>query len=173
MLVSAAAFWQVVLAIHIVAVVAAFGVLFVYPLLGMLGVRLEPRARPWFHRFQWGVHMRVQAPALVVVVLAGIYLASDLHQWSHFYVGWGLAASLVIGGIGGAYISPREKRLAELAERELAAAPAAGAAPAPGAGDSFAWSQEYRAAERQAALARLLQLVLAAVTILFMSLQLG
>jgi hypothetical protein len=164
MFVSAAAFWQVILAIHIVAVVAAFGVLFVYPLLGAIGVRSEPQAMPWFHRFQWAVHMRVQAPGLAVVVLAGIYLASYLHVWSEFFVAWGVAASLVIGGIGGAYISPREKRLAELAEQELAAAPAAGA--------RFSFSPEYAATARQASLARLVQLALAAVTILFMALHL-
>jgi hypothetical protein len=32
MLVSAVAFWQIVLALHIAAVVAAFGVTFAYPL---------------------------------------------------------------------------------------------------------------------------------------------
>jgi hypothetical protein len=163
MLVAAAAFWQVILAIHILAVVVAFGALFIYPLMSLIGVGSEPRAMPWFHRFQWTVHNRVQAPGLGVVVLAGIYLASDLHEWSEFFVGWGIAAALAIGAIGGAYISPREKRLADLAEAELAAAPAAG---------EFSFSDEYKAVSKQASLARLVQLALAAVTILFMALQL-
>jgi hypothetical protein len=164
MLAPAAAFWQVILAVHIVAVVVAFGVLFIYPLLGVIGVRLEPAAMPGFHRMQWAIHMRLQAPGLVLVVLAGIYLASDLHVWHEFFVGWGLAASVVIGGIGGAYISPREKQLIALAEREVAAAPALG--------ERFAWSEEYRSLARQASRARLAQLAIAAVSILFMSLQL-
>jgi hypothetical protein len=164
MLVGAAAFWQFILALHIVAVVVAFGVLFIYPLVGVIGVRLDPQAMPSFHRFQLAVHTRVQAPGLGVVVLAGIYLASYLHEWSEFFVGWGLAASLVIGGIGGAYIAPRERRLAEMAERELGVVPATGGA--------VSWSDEYRSAARQAELARLVQLLLAAATILFMSLQL-
>lgn len=164
MLVGAAAFWQFILALHIVAVVVAFGVLFIYPLVGVIGVRLDPQAMPSFHRFQLAVHTRVQAPGLGVVVLAGIYLASYLHQWSEFFVGWGLAASIVIGGIGGAYIAPRERRLADMADRESAVVPATGA--------GVSWSDEYRLAARQAELARLLQLVLAAATILFMSLQL-
>jgi hypothetical protein len=164
MLVGAAAFWQFILALHIVAVVVAFGVLFIYPLVGVIGVRLDPQAMPSFHRFQLAVHTRVQAPGLGVVVLAGIYLASYLHEWSEFFVGWGLAASLVIGGIGGAYIAPRERRLAEMAERESGVVPATGGA--------VSWSDEYRSAARQAELARLVQLLLAAATILFMSLQL-
>src|SRR5947209_14548387 len=104
----------------------AFGILFLYPVLHVIGVRQEPQAMPWFHRFQYAVHTRVQAPGLVVVLLAGVYLASKWHQWSAFYVGWGLAAVVVIGGIGGAYIAPREKRLIALAEAETAAAPPGG-----------------------------------------------
>ncbi len=165
MLAPAAAFWQVILAVHIVAVIVAFGVLFIYPLLGAIGVRLDPQVMPWWHRLQSAIHLRVQSPALVVVVLAGIYLASDLGDWGDFFVGWGLAASIVIGGIGGGYISPREKRLASLAETELATAPSSHGA--------FPWSEEYRTASREASLARLVQLAIAVVTILFMSLQLG
>ena len=162
-LAPAAAVADYVVAVHVIAVIVAFGVLFVYPVLAVIGVRMEPRAIPSFHRLQYGVHMRLQAPGLVVVVLAGIYLASDLHQWSEFFVAWGLAASIVIGGIGGAYISPREKRLAALADAEVAAVPAGGG--------TFAWSDEYRTAARQADLARLVQLAIAVATIVLMSLQ--
>lgn len=160
-----AAFWQWILALHIVAVIVAFGVLFVYPLIRLIGIRLEPQAMPSVRRLERAIHLRIQAPGLVVVILAGIYLASHLHEWGDFFVGWGLAASIVIGGIGGAYISPREARLAELAETQLAAAPAGGG--------SFSWSDEYAGTARQVDLARLLQLAIAVVTILFMSLQLS
>jgi hypothetical protein len=51
MLASAAAFWQFILALHIAAVIVAFGVLFIYPLLGVIGLRLDPQAIPSFHRF--------------------------------------------------------------------------------------------------------------------------
>jgi hypothetical protein len=161
-----AAVWQFVLAIHILAVIVAFGVLFVYPLLAVIGVRLEPRSMPWFHRLQWAVHTRLQAPGLGVVVLAGIYLASDLHDWGDFFVAWGIAVSVVIGGVGGAYISPREKRLAALAEAEVATLASSGA-------DRPPWSDEYRTTRREADRARMLQLVLTIVTVFFMALQLG
>jgi hypothetical protein len=164
-LASAASFFDFILAIHIFAVVVAFGILFIYPVLGVIGVRLDPRAMPWFHRFQYAVHMRVSAPGLVVIFLAGIYLASKLHAWGDFYVAWGVAVVVIIGGIGGAYISPREKRLAVLAEAEVAVLTGT---PAP-----FDWSPEYLKARREADLARNLQALLAALTILFMALQLG
>ena len=60
-------------------------------------------------------------PGLLVVLLAGIYLASDQHQWSVFYVQWGIAAVIVIGAIEGSWMIPREGRLAKIAERDLAA----------------------------------------------------
>lgn len=160
---TVAAFRDAMLAIHILAVIVAFGVLFIYPLLSVIGVRSEPEAMPWFHRTQWAIHMRVSAPGLVVVVLAGIYLATDLHAWGKFYVGWGIAAALAIGAIGGAYISPREKRLAALAQAELAAAGSA----------SLEWSSEYLAARKQAATARLVQLAITVVTVFFMAFHLG
>ena len=43
-------------------------------------------------------------------------------MWSDFYVQWGLGVIIVIGGLGGAFFAPRERKLAELAERDIAAA---------------------------------------------------
>ena len=40
MLLTAVAFWELVLALHILAVVVAFGVTFAYPIFGLVGRRL-------------------------------------------------------------------------------------------------------------------------------------
>src|SRR5436305_12950196 len=122
MLLSGVAFYQVVLAVHIMAVVVAFGVTFAYPLFGLIGQRLDPRAMPWYHRMQVLIGQRLVSPGLLVVLVAGIYLASKLHQWSQFYVQWGLGVAILLGALGGLYFAPRERRLAELSERDLAAA---------------------------------------------------
>ena len=117
-------FWQVVLAVHIVAVVVAFGVVFAYPLFAFVGTRLDPRAMPWFHRMQAVIGRRLISPGLAVVLIAGIYLASKLHQWHHFYVQWGLAIVVILGALEGGYMTRHEEKLAELAEHDLAAVPA-------------------------------------------------
>ena len=161
-LASAVMFWQVILAVHILAVVISFGLVFAWPLLALLQKRVDPRAVPALHRVQWTLHTRVSAPGLVVVVAAGIYLASYLHVWSQFFVGWGLAAAIAIGAIGGAYLTPREKKLAELADAELAAS-----AGSP----DVAWSPAYLAVRRQAEFARIAQAAITVLTILFMTLQ--
>lgn len=161
-LAPAVMFWQVILTVHILAVVISFGLVFAWPLLAMLQKRLDARAVPALHRVQWTLHMRVSAPGLVVVVAAGIYLASYLHVWSQFFVGWGLAAAIAIGAVGGAYLSPREKKLAEMADVELAAG---------GGGPDVAWSPAYLAVRRQAEFARIVQAAIVVLTILFMTLQ--
>ncbi|MEA2299301.1 MAG: hypothetical protein QOF77_2237 [Solirubrobacteraceae bacterium] len=113
-------FNDVILAVHIMAVVAAFGVLLAYPLLVGLGRRIDPRGLPFLHRTQQQVIGRLVTSGLVVVIIAGIYLASELKAFSAFYVQWGFVAAIALGGIASGYLGPREGRLAELAERDLA-----------------------------------------------------
>jgi hypothetical protein len=100
-------------------------------------------------------------PGLVVVLVAGIYLASKLHMWSTFYVQWGIGVTIVLGGMGGVFFAPRERKLAELAERDLAAA-----------GDGpFAWSAEYKALDKAVAIGGTLANVLILVTVYLMTVQ--
>jgi hypothetical protein len=119
----AAAFSDYVLAVHILAVVLAFGVTFAYPLIELASRRLDRAAIPWFHQIQLMLSRRLVQPGLGLVLIAGIVLASDEHQWKHFYVGWGVAAVVVLGAVEGAFMAPRTRRLLALAERDLAAAP--------------------------------------------------
>jgi hypothetical protein len=115
-------FTDSILALHIAAVVIAFGVTFAYPVLFAVAARSDRRLLPAVWQMVRTLGQRVVMPGLVVVVLAGIYLASKEDQWSHFYVGWGIVVALAIGAIYGALIAPTEQRLVELAERDVAAA---------------------------------------------------
>jgi hypothetical protein len=101
-MIPAVTFFTLVLAAHIAAVVIAFGVTFAYPVMYAVGIRSEPQAMPGIHRIQDAVGKRVITPFMVVALACGIYLASKLHAWSHFYVQWGLGAIVVLGGLGGA-----------------------------------------------------------------------
>jgi hypothetical protein len=120
MLANAVAFSNLVLAVHIIAVMIAFGVTFAYPIIAVVGERLDRRAMPWFHRVQVALSRRLINPGLLVVLIAGIYLASDEHQWKHFYVQWGIGVVVILGAVEGSFMIPREKKLAELAERDVA-----------------------------------------------------
>jgi uncharacterized membrane protein len=163
MLVEAAEFWQYVLAIHILAVVVGFGVIFAYPLLGVAGERLDPRAMPWFHRMQSMISQRIINPGLLVVLIAGIYLASKLHQWGSFYVQWGLAISVILGALIGVFFIPNERRLAEIAARDVAAA---------GDGE-VQWSPEYQNLRARVASVGTLASLLVLITIVLMTIRAG
>jgi hypothetical protein len=165
MLIPAVTFYTFALAVHIAAVVIAFGVTFAYPVMYAVGIRAEPRSMPGMHRIQDAVGKRVISPFLGLALLAGIYLASKLHTWSDFYVQWGLVVIVLLGALGGAYFAPRERRLAELAERDLAAAdPQAG---------GFAFGSEYKALRQQVFFVNLAANVLILLTIYFMTAQTG
>ena len=161
--VTAVLFWQVVLAVHIAAVVITFGVMFAYPVISLFAVQLDPRAMPWYHRMRVLLGQRLISPGLVLVLAAGIYLASDLHQWKLFYVQWGIAIVVIVGGIVGAFLTPRERKLAELAEREVAAS---------GSG-TVTWSAEYEALSKRVMMVDSFVLVLILVTVYVMTIQSG
>jgi hypothetical protein len=175
LLAPAVQFSDLVLAVHILAAIIAFGVTFSFPVFLFVGARQDPSAMPWFHRMQRSIGRRVINPGLLVVILAGIYLAAHLHQWHAFYVQWGIGASIVIGALEGSFMIPREGKLAELAERDLAAAAATPAAPPAGSGSgaTFAWSPEYHAVLKRVAIGGALMNVIVIVTVFLMATHAG
>jgi hypothetical protein len=160
---TAITFQDSVLAVHIMAVVVAFGVTFAYPLIFAAVEKADRRALPAIHRAELLVGQRLIQPGLGVVVIAGIYLASKEHQWSTFYVQWGLAAAIVLGALGGMFFAPTERKLIELSERDVKAA---------GDGE-VAMSAEYTAATKRLATVGSLGSLLVLVTVFFMATHLG
>jgi hypothetical protein len=178
----AASLFEVVLAIHIIAVVVAFGVTFAYPIMFTVAARQDPRGLPLMHRVEYTTERYLLNPGLLLVLAAGVYLASKGHFWSDFFVQWGLAAVVVIGATVGAVMIPTSKRAEQIALRDLGAnaeraqgaaahPPAAGAAGPPTAAVQF--SDEYRGLVRRLTLAGSLLSVLVLVTIVLMALHVG
>ncbi len=154
--------WEVVLALHIASVVVGFGIVFAYPLFMTVGARLDPPSMAWFHQMQQAVSRRLVSPALVLVVIFGVALASKLGAWNAFYVQWGIGASIVIGGLEGMVLIPRTGRLAELARRDAGAH-----------GDAHgALSADYHGVQRQVLLVASLISVLVLATIVLMAMHL-
>lgn len=168
-LVPAVAFSDLVLAIHILGAVIGFGSVFAFPVLFAAASRTEPAVIPWLLRARQRVGRYLVNPGLLVIVLAGIYLASDEHQWSDFYVGWGVIAALVLGALEGSFIIRPAGRLATLADRDLAAT----AVPAGGQRTSAMWSAEYTAALRRFSLVGNVMAAIVVLTVFFMAMHLG
>jgi len=162
-------FAQFVLAIHILAVVIGFGGVFAFPLLFGAAARADPAVIPWLLRARQQLGRYLINPGLLVVVLAGVYLASKEHQWSSFYVGWGIIAAIVLGALEGSVIVRSAGRLAEQAQRDLAAT----AVPAGGQRTSATWSAEYVATMRRFTLAGNAMAAIVVLTVFFMATHLG
>jgi hypothetical protein len=90
-------FYEIVLALHILAVVFAFGATFAYPVLLGTVTRADPRALPALYRALHAISGRVIMPGVAAIVVFGVYLASHLHLWHAFFVQWGLGVAIVIG----------------------------------------------------------------------------
>jgi uncharacterized membrane protein len=118
MLVPAVTFYDVVLFVHILAVVLAFGVVFAYPLLDAHLRRSSPGDLIVLHRLQVVLTQRLITPAMVVVLLAGLYLALDRWSLGDPWISATFAILIVLFGLAGAVFTPTEKRCAELAERD-------------------------------------------------------
>jgi uncharacterized membrane protein len=110
----AVTFYSVVKWIHIMAVVVAFGAAFTYPIWFSFVMRAPTSERAFFHRTQAFIGQWVVSPGLLVLVVAGIYMASDRDLWSKAWVTAPFVIAIIIGALGGMYFGPREKRLAEL-----------------------------------------------------------
>jgi hypothetical protein len=166
-MILAVTFYTFVLAVHIAAIVIAFGITFAYPVMYAAGIRAEPRSMPGVHRIQDSVGKFVISPFLGVALLAGIYLASKLHSFSAFYVQWGIAVIVILGALGGAFFAPRERRLAELAEQDVAAADQASP------GGTVVFGEEYKRLRTLVFRVNVLANVLILLTIYFMTAQTG
>ena len=161
MLLTAVTFPTIVLAVHILAVVGSLGIVIAYPMMALVAERLDRRSMPLLHRIRVILARTLVNPGLLVVVVAGVYLAAEGHDWSHFYVQWGIGAALVIGGLEGAVVIPHEKRLADLAARDVDGA---------GTGE-VNWSHDYVALRGRADLAGRAMALLVAITVVVMTIQ--
>jgi len=157
----AASFYDVILGVHVMAVVVAFGVTFAYPIMFAVGARHGARSLPLLHRIEYTIERFLVNPGLVVVLAAGIFLASDGHHWSELFVQWGLAAVIVIGGLVGSVMIPTSKRAERIAERDLSASEH---------GDPQ-MSEEYQGLVRRLSIVGSLLSMLVLITILFMAIK--
>jgi uncharacterized membrane protein len=153
-------FYDVVVSVHIMAIVAAFGVTFAYPIVGIYVTREHPRMLPVLHAAQDRLGKLLITPAATVALLAGFYLASDRDYMGKVWVIVPLIILIGIMGLGGAFFSPNERRAGELAARDVSAA---------GPDGPVALSPEYTAVAARIAKAGALSSFLVLVAIFFMA----
>jgi hypothetical protein len=158
LMVLATSGYDVVLAVHVMAVVIAFGWTFSLPIVYIVATKQDPRSLPVLHRIELLISRYLLNPALLVIVGAGIFLASDGHHWKEFFVQWGLAVAIVLGGLAGAVLMPAAKRAEAAARRDLEGY----------TGGEFQPGADYRKATRTLNTVGSFASLLVLVTILFM-----
>ena len=109
-------FYDVVLWVHVTAVITAFGALFAYPVFLAVNARAPIAERAGLHRAQIAFSKRVTGPVIGLILLAGIYLATDADVWSEVWVTVPLVLLFVIAGLGATVLRRGEERLAATAE---------------------------------------------------------
>jgi uncharacterized membrane protein len=153
-------FYDVVLSVHIMAIVAAFGVIFAFPILGAYVTREHPRMLPVLHAANDRLGRYLITPAATIALLAGFYLASDRHYMGKVWVVVPLVILIALLGLSGAFFAPNERRAGELAARDVAAARPDG---------EVALSAEYQALATRIARVGALAAFLVLVAIFFMA----
>ena len=112
--------YEISVFVHVTAVMVGFGATFAESIMFPVAMKAGVRHLPYVHRLQLAINQRLATPALVVVLLTGIYQTSD-GDWGFgsFWISATFLIVIVVGGLLGAYFIPADRRLAAQAEREL------------------------------------------------------
>lgn len=156
--VLAASAYEYVMALHVIGVVIAFGWVFALPAMFAVAMKSDPRGLPLLHRIEFTISRWLLNPALVVILGAGIFMASDGHHWGEFFVQWGVGVVIVLGGVVGAVLMPDARRAEEAARADLAAV----------GGGQFQPGERYRAITRRLNIVGSAASLLVLITIVFM-----
>ena len=128
--------YNISLWLHISAVVVGFGATFAEAIAFPVAMSLDKRHLPYVHKLGLAINQRMATPALVVILITGVYQAAE-GDWDFgsFWISASFVIVIALGGLMGAYFIPTDRKLLAMAERDLAA------------GEEM--SEEYQAAARR------------------------
>ena len=112
-------FYDVVLWLHIVAVVAGFGATFAYGVILAVVQKTDPRSIPATLAGVSATDRTVVTIGGTIVLVTGLYLTADAWDFSEFFIAWGIIAVLFLLGITHGYFLPNEQRARKAAERDI------------------------------------------------------
>jgi hypothetical protein len=108
--------------LHVSAVVVGFGATFAEAIMFPVAMKAGVRYLPYLHKLQLAINQRLATPALVIVILTGIYQTAERWEFSEAWISATFAIVIVIGGLLGGYFIPADRKLGAMVEREIAAA---------------------------------------------------
>lgn len=114
---------EISLFLHITAVVVGLGATFAESITFPVAMKLGPRHLPYVHRLHLAINRWFATPALVVILLTGLYQVEEGgFDLGAAWISGTFAIVFVLGGLMGGYFIPADRRLAAMAESEIAAA---------------------------------------------------
>lgn len=125
--------YEISLWIHITAAVVGLGATFGTALFFPVAMKLDPRHLPLVHQLQLSINRYLANPALLIILVTGIYQVADGNwEFGSFWISATLAIVIVLGALVGAYFVPADKRLGAMVSAEIAAAGAGAFTPSKG-----------------------------------------
>lgn len=115
----AVTFYDVVVWLHVSAVVVAFGPTFAFGIYIAMTARNHPRSIPAALEAQNAVNRSLVSLGAIVVLLSGLYLAADGDWFDEAFVGVGIVAIIVLLGLLHGYFLPHDNRALEAAKRDI------------------------------------------------------
>ena len=152
-------FYDVVVWLHISAVVVGFGPTFAFGVYAAFTQQKNPRSIPAMLAAQDQVVKTLVTGGMLVILATGIYLAADREYFDEVFVGVGLAAIIVLFGLAHGFFRPNDRRAEELAERDIRAS---------GEGE-VEFSEEFNAVTGRSARVGALAGLIVILTIYFMT----
>jgi uncharacterized membrane protein len=115
--------FELSLFLHVTAVVVGFGATFAESIMFPVAMKLDARHLPYVHKLQLAINQRLATPAMVVILVTGLYQVDEGgYSLGDAWISASFAIVIVLGGLIGAYFVPEDRRLGAMVEREVAAA---------------------------------------------------
>jgi hypothetical protein len=117
---AAIEFYDISVFVHVAAVVVGFGATFAEAIMFPVAMKAGKQHLPYVHRLQLAINQRMAGPALLLIIITGIYQTADRWEFSDFWISATFLIALILGGLSGAYFIPSDRRLGPMVERDLA-----------------------------------------------------
>jgi predicted integral membrane protein DUF2269 len=106
--------------VHVSAVVIGFGATFAEAIMFPVAMQAGKQYLPYVHRLQLAINQRFATPALLLIIITGIYQTTERFEFSDAWISATFAIALILGGLNGAYFIPSDRRLGPMVERDIA-----------------------------------------------------
>lgn len=115
--------YQLSVWLHISAVVVGLGMTFAESILFPVAMSTNPRHLPFVHRLQIVINRFFAGPALLLILVTGIYQVTDAGwEFGSFWISASFLIVFILGGLLGGFFIPSDKKLEPMVAAEIAAA---------------------------------------------------